>query len=134
GMLLGGGLVWIFRFVFSKLLRKEAMGTGDIALLAMIGSFLGWQAAVLTFFLAPFFGLAHALLKLVGLVGKWLRGRQFSVADREMFFGPYLSLAAAGLLFAWPWLWPAWGARFFETLRAVFWFLWEGNLDPIPAA
>ena len=39
------------------------MGFGDVTLMAMIGAFLGWQAAVLTFFLAPFFGLAHAALE-----------------------------------------------------------------------
>ena len=51
--------------VGSLALRREAMGFGDVTLMAMIGAFLGWQAAVLTFFLAPFFGLAHALWKLV---------------------------------------------------------------------
>ena len=34
------------------------MGFGDVNLMGMIGAFMGWQAAVLTFFLAPFFGLA----------------------------------------------------------------------------
>ena len=33
------------------------MGFGDVTLMAMIGAYLGWQAAVLTFFIAPFFGL-----------------------------------------------------------------------------
>ncbi len=45
----------------------------------MIGAFMGWQAAVLTFFLGPFFGLAHALGKLVRLLKKkWFDRGQLS--------------------------------------------------------
>ena len=51
----------------SRMLGREAMGFGDVTLMAMIGAFLGWQAAVLTFFLGAFFGLAHAFWKLVRL-------------------------------------------------------------------
>ena len=69
----------------------------------MIGAFLGWQAAVLTFFLGPFFGLAHAAWKLLTYLRKWLAGGQLSSADREIPYGPYLSMAAAALFFAWPW-------------------------------
>ena len=50
------------------------MGFGDVTLMGMIGAFLGWQAAVLTFFLAPFFGLAHAAWKLLTYLKKWLGG------------------------------------------------------------
>ena len=39
-------------FVF----KKETMGGGDVKLMGMVGAFMGWKLALLTFFLAPFFG------------------------------------------------------------------------------
>jgi hypothetical protein len=69
------------------------MGFGDVTLLAMIGAFVGWQAALLVFFLAPLAGVVVGLTQL-------LRARQ-----TEMAFGPYLCLAAVGVLLAWPQLW-----------------------------
>ena len=121
GFLVGGGLTWSVRFLGSVALRREAMGFGDVTLMAMIGAFLGWQAAVMTFFLAPFFGLAHAFWKLVAYLGKRLSGRQSSSADRELPFGPYLSMAAVVLLLSWPWFWPNWAKPRFELLRMLFW-------------
>ncbi len=111
GLLVGGGLTALVRMLGSLALKREAMGFGDVTLMAMIGAFIGWQGAVLTFFLAPFFGLAHALWKLVLYLGKRFSGRPLSSADREIPFGPYLSMAAAALVFAWPWLWGPRGAR-----------------------
>ena len=126
GLVVGGGLTWFVRATGSLVLRREAMGFGDVTLMAMIGAFLGWQAAVLTFFAGPFFGLAHALWKLVSYLGKRLSGAKLSSADREIPFGPYLSMAAAALLFSWRWLWRDWGERFFATLREVVLWLLAG--------
>ena len=124
GLLVGGGLTESVRLGGALVLRREAMGFGDVTLMAMIGAFLGWQAAVLTFFIGPFFGLAHALWKLVRYLAKRLSGRKFSNADREMPFGPYLSMAAAGLVFSWPWLWPNWAKpKVFGPLPELFWEL-----------
>ena len=61
GLVTGAGITWLARLTAQWVLGMEALGFGDVTLMAMIGAFLGWQAAVLTFFLAPFFGLAHAL-------------------------------------------------------------------------
>lgn len=126
GMAAGGGLTFVIRFVFSRVFGREAMGFGDVTLMAMIGAFLGWQMAVLAFFLAPFFGLGHAAWKLVKYLKKRLIGAQSSSADRELAFGPYLSMAAVALVLSWPWLWPAWAKGFFQTLTVVFWFLVKG--------
>jgi leader peptidase (prepilin peptidase)/N-methyltransferase len=99
------------------------MGFGDVTLLAMVGAFLGWQAAVLTFFLAPFFGLVPSLSKIVFNVIKRMSGQKLSSADREIPFGPYLSLAAITLILTWPWLWKGWAESRFKTLGSVFWLM-----------
>ncbi|MDR3619183.1 MAG: prepilin peptidase [Paludisphaera borealis] len=130
GLLVGAGLTAGVRTFASALLRREAMGFGDVTLMAMIGSFLGWQAAVLTFFLAPFFGLAHALFKLTTYLQKRLRGGQLSSADREIPFGPYLSMAAVALLLSWNWLWPYWAGDLFEMYRTVFWLMLGVKVGP----
>jgi leader peptidase (prepilin peptidase)/N-methyltransferase len=130
GLLVGGGLTAGFRSFFSAVLRREAMGFGDVTLMAMIGAFLGWQAAVLTFFLAPFFGLAHALLKLLRYLEKRLQGTQLSSADREIPFGPYLSMAATALMLSWRWLWPFWAKGLFDTFHAVFWMMLGVHVGP----
>ncbi len=95
GIVIGGGLVWLVRILASAVLHREAMGFGDVTLLAMIGAFLGWQAAIIVFFLAP---LAAVL---VGLGRLLLRG------EKEIPFGPFLCLAAAATVLAWPAIWDA---------------------------
>ncbi len=119
GLAAGGGLTQSVRLLGSLALRREAMGFGDVTLMAMIGAFLGWQAAVLTFFLAPFFGIFHALAKLLIYLAKRIGGRDVSSADREIPFGPYISMAAVTLLCTWPVFWPTWARPRFEILREI---------------
>jgi leader peptidase (prepilin peptidase)/N-methyltransferase len=85
GLLLGGGLFWLIAFLGQVLLKREAMGGGDIKLAAMIGAYLGWRLLLLTIFLAAFSG------SLVGifLLRLHLRGREEPIP-----FGPFLSLGA----------------------------------------
>ncbi len=130
GLGVGAGLTQAVRMTAGFLLRREAMGLGDVTLLGMVGAFLGWQAAILTFFLAPFFGLAHAAWKLLIYLRKWLGGGQLSTSDREIPYGPYLSMAAATLLFAWPTLWRGWAAGLFRTLYVLFW--WVLGIQNLP--
>ena len=105
--------------------RREAMGAGDIHIMAMIGSFLGWQVAVVTPFLAAFVGLVPALWKLTIYHGQArFPGENTTASDREMPFGPYLSVAALILMMAWPWLVATLALEFyFETFSMLFWFV-----------
>ena len=93
GAIAGGGIVWLVRIVGRWVLRQEAMGFGDVILLAMIGSFMGWQAAMLVFLLAPICALAI-------VAGQWCFRRVYVIA-----YGPYLSLAALIVLLCWQPLW-----------------------------
>jgi leader peptidase (prepilin peptidase)/N-methyltransferase len=129
GFLAGAGLTQAVRKTFGFLLRREAMGFGDVTLMGMIGGFLGWQAAVLTFFIAPFFGLAHVAWKLTKLFRKWILGTQLSNSDRELPFGPYLSMAAACLFFAWHWTWPVFARALFNPLFVIFWWILGINVE-----
>ena len=82
GGLVGGFVVWFTRIAGSIGFGREAMGMGDVDLLAGVGTVLGAGAATVAFFLAPIFGLAFA-------VYLWFGGK------RELPYGPYLSLATA---------------------------------------
>ena len=80
GLLIGGGLVWLTRILGTLAFGREAMGLGDVHLMAAAGAVLGCLAPVLAFFIAPFYGLLAALLTAV-------RHRQ-----GELPYGPWLSL------------------------------------------
>ncbi len=101
GILIGGGVVWAVRLVGYWALKREAMGFGDVVLLAMIGSFLGWQATLVIFFLAPIIAIGVAILTAIFR------------REREIPYGPYLSLATVLLLLGWQQIWPAAEERIF---------------------
>ena len=86
GMLVGGFVVWIIRIVGSYAFGREAMGMGDVHLMAAVGAVLGPGTVTVAFFLAPFFGIAHAIYLM------------FSRKGRELPLGPYLSLATAAAM------------------------------------
>jgi 3-dehydroquinate dehydratase/shikimate dehydrogenase len=73
----------------------------------------------------PVLRLPHALGKVIALVIKRLRGRQSTGADREIPFGPYLSLAATVLVLGWPWIWWGWARDLFRqfSFSVVFWYM-----------
>ena len=92
-MLASGGLVWLVRIIGTAALHREAMGFGDVTLMAMIGAFLGWQPCMVVFFLAPLAGLIVGLLRLV------------LCRDREIPYGPFLCLATMFLIVRWQGIW-----------------------------
>lgn len=93
GLAFGGGLIWAVRIVGSRTLGREAMGFGDVTLMAMIGTYVGWQPSLLIFFLAP---LAALLIS----VTQWVLTRRHEIA-----FGPYLCLATLAVIVGWSQVW-----------------------------
>jgi leader peptidase (prepilin peptidase) / N-methyltransferase len=87
GYLFGAGLVWGTRILGTLLFGKEAMGRGDVHLLAAIGAILGPGETIPVFFIAPFFGLT-AVLATMGLSA--MLKKRF----HEIPYGPYLAAAA----------------------------------------
>ncbi len=70
--------------VVSRALGKEALGFGDVKMIAMMGAFLGWQLTLVALFLASFAGSAIGL----GLVAI-TRNR-----DYEIPLGSFLAVGA----------------------------------------
>lgn len=100
GYLVGGGLVWCIRIVGTLGFGKEAMGLGDVHLLAGVGAVIGWWDPILIFFIAPFSGLLWAASSTV--LEKM--GRKQS----EIPYGPHLAVATLIVIFARPavdWVW-----------------------------
>ncbi len=87
GMLAGGGILYLSGTLAEWVLKKEAMGGGDVKLLAMIGSVIGWQGVLWVVFVSSFLGSA------VGLALRFSRG------DERIPFGPYPAPAATLYLF-----------------------------------
>lgn len=50
GLLVGSGLVLWIALLAETVLKKEAMGFGDVKFVGAIGAFVGWQGAVFTVF------------------------------------------------------------------------------------
>jgi leader peptidase (prepilin peptidase)/N-methyltransferase len=96
GCAAGGLFFWLVAEVGARLLKEEAMGGGDIKLIAMVGAFLGWQNVILTIFLASLTG-AVVGLSFMALKG-W--GRRTPIP-----FGPFLALGALLALFCGTTIW-----------------------------
>ncbi len=82
GVVTGFGSMFLLALLGEVLFKKEALGGGDMKLMAMLGAFLGWKLILLTFFLAPVMGSG------VGIFAK-LKHREDVIA-----YGPYLALGA----------------------------------------
>jgi leader peptidase (prepilin peptidase)/N-methyltransferase len=87
GGMVGGGSIYMMGVLGDFLFKKESMGGGDVKLMAMVGAFMGWQMALLAFFLAPFFGAVYGLVE------------KIRTNDTAIAYGPFLVLGSLICLF-----------------------------------
>jgi leader peptidase (prepilin peptidase)/N-methyltransferase len=106
GFLAAGAAVWALRIAATLLLDTEALGLGDVHLLACVGAVFGWKVALVGFVAAPFVGLA------------WWLANAFRATPTRMPYGPSLAVGSVA----------AWG------LKPVVWAAVAGGVTLLAAA
>ncbi len=101
GMAFAAGITWGVRISASVGLGVEALGFGDVTLMAMIGTYIGWQPSLLVFFMAPLIAILFVLVR-------WA-----ITGDPLTPYGPYLCAATVAVLVFWNEIWFGWAAPLF---------------------
>ena len=83
---IGGGLLWLIGALYRLIRRREGLGLGDVFLMAMVGSFLGLEGALLTIAIGSVLGSAIGLTYI-------LAARKDS-ATYQLPFGSFLGIGA----------------------------------------
>jgi leader peptidase (prepilin peptidase)/N-methyltransferase len=128
GMFIGSALVlWIALFA-EVLLKKEAMGFGDVKFLGAMGAFVGWQGAVFAVFGGAMLGCVWLI---VALLGRKITGRASQAGLRaetpegepaelglgvHVPFGPMLGVASLLYFFGLD----HWVDGYFDSLKILF--------------
>jgi len=95
GALAGAGFLYLVLFYGSAFYGQDAMGEGDLNLIAMVGAFLGWRGVIVTILIGCLSGSTIGLA-LIGL-GRLRR-------QEHIPLGPFLALGAGVALFFGEWL------------------------------
>ena len=100
GGFVGGGLLYFVAWAYLRLRGREGMGMGDIKMMLTVGSFVGWQGALMTILIGSLLGSVIG----IALIAISRKGWEYALP-----FGTFL--AAAGIIvafrgeqiFAWYW-------------------------------
>ncbi len=90
GALVGGGLLYLVATVYERVRHQEGLGGGDVKLMAMLGAFFGWRAALLMLLTSSILGSIVG----VGLILILRRDFKYAIP-----YGPFLALAGLIYLF-----------------------------------
>jgi len=85
GCIAGGGSFYLIAVIGKAILKKEAMGGGDIKMMALMGGILGWKGIILTTFVGSLLG------SIMGVALIAIKGREWG---SKIPFGPYLATGA----------------------------------------
>lgn len=103
GMGVGAGSIWSIGKFGKLMFRKDAMGFGDVKLMALLGAVLGWQLVLIAIFIACLLG------SIIGI------GIKVTTGSSYIPFGPFLSSGAVIIV-----LWGDWVARGLDWYRSLF--------------
>ncbi len=127
GLLIGSGLVLWILLISEAILKKEAMGFGDVKFVGAIGAFCGWQGAVFSIFGGALVGTVWFA---VSLIWQKIAGKPAPVAPpsetpdgqpaelgfgAHVPFGPMLAIAAALYLL----FFRAWVGEWFAEVATI---------------
>lgn len=85
GLAVGFGSLWAVALIGKLVLKKDAMGFGDVKLMGTLGAFLGWQSIVFIIFVSSLLGT------IVGVSIIALGKKEW---QSKIPFGPYIAVAA----------------------------------------
>jgi leader peptidase (prepilin peptidase) / N-methyltransferase len=115
GLFVGSGLVLWIALIAEAVLKKEAMGFGDVKFLGALGAFIGWKGAIFAMFGGAILGCLWLALAMLwrGVSGRNAPGPKVETPDGEpaaiglgvhVSFGPMLGAGALLYFFyAAPW-------------------------------
>ncbi|MBU0678375.1 MAG: prepilin peptidase [Verrucomicrobia bacterium] len=98
GAFVGAGLLWVVAGIGKAIFKKDAMGMGDIKLLAAIGAFMGWRGVLFTVMISSLIGSIVGILLILGRKREW---------QTRIPYGPFLAIAAI--------VWILWGDGWWEA-------------------
>lgn len=84
GIVVGGGFLFLVAYVYEKLKKQEGLGGGDIKLIAMLGAFFGWKAAIFILMLSSVIGSLFGVILIIMM----RKNTKYAIP-----FGPFLTLA-----------------------------------------
>ena len=128
GVLVGSGLVLWIALLAESVLKKEAMGFGDVKFLGALGAFVGWQGAVFSLFGGALIGCGWVLIAALWqkISGRAAAGARLETPDGQatdrvglgvhVSFGPMLGLGALLYFF----VLHRWVDTYFDNLRFLF--------------
>jgi hypothetical protein len=103
GTVVGALLIALVGLVLNRGLGTSVLGWGEMSLLMIAGSFLGWQPVVIAGFLGLLPGLFTGIL--------WRKPATFSL---------WLGVAVVAVWFGWYWIGPLVQGLFFNATRLLF--------------
>lgn len=129
GALIGSGVILWIGLLAEAILKKDAMGFGDVKFMGLIGAFLGWPGAIFTIFGGAMVGTVWFVIAMV--IGKLTQNRSTAALRAEtpegeeaelamgaqVPFGPMLAIAATIYLL--------WGRQFTAPFLQEFLQAWN---------